>query len=317
MKTRTETGTSVVEMLVATLIMSFVASGILGLTYLNWKTQQRIDNKTDSTSAARAALDRLGYSIRQARSVGDFYGVVTPPTGRVVDQLGSNDVTTDTQVVHLENLNAGSVESGTATLSSPRFPAPGNPQYDNNNSTATGWLDTPAIPYTLSNNTLIVQVPVFTTTGFPRAFTEPPLVQPIECLDTWVYRLVADNRADHPNEFTLQVAGFPGPGSNMVNPRQAKTILTGITGPKDAQGNIKVFQYLTSSDAVAMDTVPWQQVDDISGVIVRLEVRRQQASASATQVGGGQAYIGFKQEIYLRNNSLTSVTATSSNGAGP
>lgn len=312
---RSKSGTSLVELLVATVVMSFVASGILGLTYLNWKTNQRIENKTDGATAARQAIDRIAYEIRQARSVGDYYGVVMPPTMRVVDDLGTNDVTTDISVVHQSNLPSGEVEAGTATLASPQFPAPGNPQYDNSSATITGWLDGQSAPYTLGNDCLILQEPIFTTTGFPRAYNVAGGPQPIECLDTWVYKVVRDTRPDHPNEYILQCAGFPGPNSTMPANlrRRPQTILTGITGPMGPNGTPRVFQFLESSNQAPIDTVPWANVHDISGVLVHLEIRRQQASNTATQVGGQQAYVAFKQEIYLRNNSLTTVSATPSN----
>lgn len=311
---RSNSGASLVELLVATLVMSFVASGILGLTYLNWKTNQRIENKTDGATAARQTIDRIAYEIRQARSVGDYYGVVQPPTLRVVDDLNGNDVTTDIQVFHGENLPAGEVEAGTLTLSSPQFPAPGNPQYDTNNATISGWLDGQAAPYTLGNNCLILQEPIFTATGFPRAYNAGSQ-QPIECLDTWVYKIVPDTRPDHPNEFILQCAGFPGPGSTMpANLRlRPQTLLTGITGPMGPNNVPRIFQFLEASSQDPIDTVQWDRVKDISGLLVHLEIRRQQASANANQVGGQQAYVAFKQEIYLRNNSLTTISATQNN----
>lgn len=312
---RSKSGTSLVEMVIATLVMSFVAAGILGLTYLNWKTNQRIENKTDGVTAARQAIDRIAYEVRQARSVGDYYGVVMPPTMRVIDELGNNDVTTDVSVVHVDNLPAGEVEAGTATLASPQFPAPGNPQYDNNTAHASGWKDNANAPYTLSNTCLILQEPIFTNTGFPRAFNVAGGPQPIECLDTWVYRVVRDTRTDHPGEWILQVAGFPGPGSTMPASSRmtTQTLMTGIVGPLNPQGIPRVFQFLESSSATPSDTVQWKNVHDVSGVIIHMEVRRQQASGSATQVGGQQAYVSFKQEVYLRNNSLTTVSATPSN----
>lgn len=308
---RTESGVSLVEMLVATLMMAFISAGILGLAYMNWKTSQRIENKSDSANAARQAIDRLSFEIRQARSVGDHYGVVVPPTQQVVDmdRSGINDTTTDLRVFHADALPAGHVEQGVATLSSPSFPAPGNPQYDISNTSLTGWEDgRPALPYVLSNRCLVLQVPIFTPSGFPRAYAGAGLTQPVECLDTWVYRVVPSRSAR--GEWLLQVAGYPGQGSTMSKPREVRTILSGIVGPMGPDNTPRVFQYLLSSDSAAADTVQWQNVADISGVLVQLEIRRSQASAGVAQKGGQQAFVGFKQEVYLRNNSLTSLTAS-------
>ena len=297
---RKEAGVSMVELLVATAIMGFVAAGTLGLVYLNWKTNQRVENKTDAVNAARQAIERISYEVRQARSVGDGYGYVIPPSGQVVDLAsGAVTVTTDTSVVDPAMLVPPSPPAS-------QFPAAGNPYTTLSQAmiSGNGW---PNPPYQLGSRCLIVQKPVFTAQGFPAGQSYNGFT--IESLDTYVYQVLPD--PVRTGEWRMQVAGFPATGSTMQSPRVAKTILTGITGPLDASGQPRVFQYLLSASSAPRDgaTLSAGEIDDVSGVTCTLEVRQSQASATSIRKGMQQAVVPFKQEIYLRNNTLTTTVA--------
>ncbi|MBI4532776.1 MAG: hypothetical protein HY711_02420 [Candidatus Melainabacteria bacterium] len=125
-------------------------------------------------------------------------------------------------------------------------------------------------------------------------------------MDTVVYQVVRD--PDKTGEFMLQVSGFPGnPSSLQLRANPPQNILKGIVGPMDrATGLPKVFQYLDKYDpsGTPQDTVAGNQISNFTGVVVNFELK----SASAGDTG--IATVGFKSEVFMRNNTLSVVSGT-------
>lgn len=301
-------GVSLVELLVCTLVMGFISAGIIGIVYLNHRTVQKVENRSDGINSARKALEQISRDVRQARSVGDYYGMVLPPTDRPVDAF-TGSVTTDISVVHDDALDQGALAAGTASLRSPTFPSPGDPFYS---VSMPGW---PAgsfggPPYTLNPDTLIVQVPVFdATSGFPVAVPLSPTVL-VESMDTYVYRVVPDT-VRNDGTSVLQVAGFPGQNSTMpvALRMQPKTLLTGIIGPRDQDGNLIVFRYLPRGQDQPILNPAADVVSNIAGIMINFEILNYGSSNNRNQTGGQQSVVALKSEVFMRNNTLATLIA--------
>lgn len=292
-------GFTLMEMLASALIMGLVGAGIAGLVILNGMTERRMSNKVDNLNAARTALERISRDVRMARNLGDVYGApIQLQTSPVVWGIGGSNT----------------------------FPAASNPIYPYGApSNFHGWPPAPWPPgpnpgYTLSNQCLIVQVPVFDANGFPvgmaKGHGNPPLTANEDDVDTLVYMVVKDPSSpdSHPT-FMLQVAGFPGPTSSLgliSNPPM--TLVKGIIGPTANPGPVSLsnqpvcFQFLDKTlSGVAQDIGTNQNGltnVNLTGVIVQFEVLNNAASASAPTV------VGVKSEVYARNNNVQTVTAT-------
>ncbi len=134
----------------------------------------------------------------------------------------------------------------------------------------------------------------------------------MQAVDTYVFRVLPD-----PNQagtFMLQQAAFPACPQGGVNPTggvynghptnvrlgltAAQTLVTGIVGPLDAAGNVSVFSYVEKVNNTSTSTPPdaAHVLTDYNGVIVNLEVLKQQAGRKASVAA-------FKTEFFLRNNS--------------
>lgn len=306
---RKEQGSSLVELLVSVSIMSIAAAGVLSLAVMGGKSSMRIFNKLDSTNAARNVIDRIGRDIRTARNLGDIF----------------QEEPNDGEVENTEDDNNNDDDVVIETLASPEFPSADNPLYGAGQTPTGGWPTNPwpAPPYTLDNTTLVVQMPIFNYNGFPTAIAKdygnPPAITILDNVDTYVYKVLPDTA--NPGEYMMQVCMFPGralvagvddaPGVTQVqlnalarpvlNP--PRTILKGIIGPKDTAGNLKVFQFVSSQNPTPLDTVTdTSLIPNLTGAIVNLELKRQNAGASTAST------IGIKSEVFLRNNTLSTTT---------
>lgn len=270
-------GFSLVEMLVSVMIIGIISAGTAELLFMNSQGSWKLFNKVDSLNAARLVIDRIAMDVRMARNIGDIYGETIASGFDTID-VGAN-----------------------------YFPAPNNPLYGGGQTPAGGgWPASPwpARPYTLSNTTLVVQVPVFDNSGFPSKITtgtgNPPATTNLDNVDTYVYQILTDT--NDPDAYMLQVASFPGSGSTKPVLNPPRTILRGIIGPMDSTGTTpKIFQFLTSS-GVPQDTVTGTQMSNYTGVIVNFELRRHESVQTKNR-----STIGIKSEIFMRNNTLATI----------
>jgi len=174
-------GMSLIEMLVATVIMGIAVAGITELAFTSAKWTNRYTNKLDVTFAARQVLERLGSEIRMARNVGDMCA-----TGTGINQ----------------------------------FPSSNNPYYGSGQAppgSPAGWPSMwPAPPYRLDNQTLILQVPIFDKNGMPTKLPSGCPSPANTCdrpnVDTIVYKIIPDPSAERQalGEYVLTRAVFLG-----------------------------------------------------------------------------------------------------------
>ena len=319
LRIRSQQGTSLVSLLVATLIMGFVAISIMGLMSLNTQESRSAYLRTDSLNAARVALDKMGRLMRMARCIGDVQGTIVPSTDPYA-QVASGP-STDSWAVKNGTIPSGMIEDGTATNLSTTFPSLGDPYYHPPITTGSGksavtqtgtmvnqvqwpWGGSATTGYTLDGQTLIIQVPTFDDTGFPRAVQDG---QTLSALDTYVYNLVQNNQAA--GTWNLELAIFPAPlGKTNMPPGLGggvpQVVLSNIIGPIDPVTNQPVvFQYVNSRDN-SVTTAPIQ--NDLvlySGVVCNLQILNRSTNSNRQ---AGQV-TSLRSEMYLRNNSSCSI----------
>lgn len=258
-KQRTSSGESLVSILVATLLIGIVAAAVGSLAVLSSSESSKLQGRVAGVDQARIALDRIGRLVRMARNIGDLQGQVVPASDPTVNVSG--DFALDYSGLVSDTVPVDQVIAGTACNMSATFPSVGDPYYGPSGSlkNATSW-PWGGGPYTLSADTLVVQVPTFDDGGFPnRALRNDPTQPNIQALDTYVYKIVVDN--DYKNEmkrliptlattyYKLEVACFPAEAASTNMPRNWSpgkpiTVLRGIVGPLDRNGKITVFQYV-------------------------------------------------------------------------
>lgn len=181
---RTETGISIVEMLVGSLILTIVVTAVLGFMCTNTREASGFYNKSDVITSATDALNRIGLLTRSARGFGENYGQMQ------VDITPSHDFTvllaggTNKQNGINTQTSAGGLLSGGSWTLEPWFPAAGDPYYCNSGGGATcpasvyggtwpwsGISQVPSPPgpaappapgqYIMAQDCMILQVPVF------------------------------------------------------------------------------------------------------------------------------------------------------------
>lgn len=274
------------EMLASVVIMGIVTAGISQMMLMNSQGSWKLYNRVDSLNAARNAVDRIAMNVRMARNIGDIYGEgVTEGEPPVLFEYGTN-----------------------------YFPAPQNPMYGAGQTPPGGWPSSPwpTKPYILSNQCLIVQVPNFDTYGFPKKWAEgtgsPAAANDLDNVDTFVYMVLPDTT--NPGTFMMQVSCIPSPNSTRPSMIPPKTILRGIVGPLDPDvQQPKVFQFLDVAgiplDYIGATTATYDgALSNYTGVIVNLEIKREQEEASEKN----STTLGIKSEIFMRNNTLATLS---------
>jgi type II secretory pathway pseudopilin PulG len=291
-----------VETLVNTTIISFVALAMMSVLLMNYKTSAKVQSIQDNVSAVRAIKERIGTDVREGRSLGDVFGTL--------------------------KVNTSVWPPLSYTVGSDRFPeATRNPIYGSTLPyTPADW---PASPWRLSNTCLIVQIPVLdnhndnggvhrldpTKGGWPTMIPSgwtgggPPANGNQDNVETHVYMVVPD--PENPGEWLMQLATYGGmavPGYNpAAHTRGPQTILKGIIGPLDNSGNPKVFQFINrlSTNGMPDDRIEpdGSHSPEYTGVVVNLEVKRHQMM-NAKRKDISQTPIGMKLEVFLRNNAL-------------
>ena len=178
---RTPKGQSIVELLIATVLFSSVATIMLSMYSLNTKALSGFTNKGDVIRQTTVAMGNIGKLVRSARGFGDIYGVIQPQGNPLFNwsNLLSNDPNLRLLGINTQG-TTGSILSGAGFSVSSVFPSPGDPYYTNGilPSAVYGgtwpWAGQTALAgdpvavstyanakYILGPDTLIVQVPVF------------------------------------------------------------------------------------------------------------------------------------------------------------
>ncbi|MBX9571741.1 MAG: hypothetical protein K2X77_22810 [Candidatus Obscuribacterales bacterium] len=318
---RKQNASTMVSLLVATVIMSFVAISMMSLMSLNTIESVKAFNKGDNLTAARVALDKVGRLVRMARTLGDVQGevmVATDPYSAFPPGPSG-----DGFAVHANNVSLQQVLNGSACNTSATFPSIADVYYNPTNGTELGqiatwpWGGSPNAGYTLDDQTLVVQVQTFTPEGWPR------MVQGqnnLPALDTYVFRIVDDNdrnaRLGPTRWYRLEVATFPAPGAwtNMpagIQPGVPTTLLSGIVGPLDpATQRPSIFRYITCQGGTVQSarnfvsgTTNFNDVSNLvnfKGVLMSVQVLSVDAQKRGTVTN-------LRSEFYLRNNSSATI----------
>ncbi len=340
-KNRTNSGATLVSLLVATIIFSFVAMGLMGMMSLNTFECNRTFNRADTLNSGRIALDKIGIMVRSARSFGDIQGttmIATDPWWKV--SVGPN---TGYQATP-NNVNMNNVTSGANPSISSKFPSPCDMFYNATmpsdpatlaplpNGTAWPWNANG--PYQLGPDTLILQVQTFNADGFPLAvpqstFAALGLTQTtrMPALDTYVFKVVPDPNLPGPTKwFQLQMAIFPAGrttagSANLTNMPTGMTagvpitLCSGIVGPVDAAGKPAMFQYVNTQLTPSTLTTDFSSnpagllnetnlLAYFRGVVVNLQLMKVDAA--------GKAMVNtVRSEYYLRNNASAAVMGNS------
>jgi hypothetical protein len=259
--------------------------------------------RMDTLNAVNYGLAVLGQRVRSARNIGELYGDSTPITGPVVRPLPPGPQQ-HPEAVDPTQLPNQSIQAGTVTLVSDSFPSVGDPLYGPQGSiTVANWPWNGGVhsPYKLSATTLVLQVPAFDNNGFPQSL--PPAyigAPPLSALDTYVYNLVPDPDPKKSGLYQLQLAYFPAPNGltnvpSGITPGTVTTIISGIVGPRDGNGNLSIFQYVQKLTNSAVSTVNPIELQNYAGVIVNLEVINKDNR-------GRYSILPVRSEMYMRNN---------------
>jgi prepilin-type N-terminal cleavage/methylation domain-containing protein len=306
-------GFSLIEMLMGMFIMSFVAAAIAEIATMQNVVFFKTYGKLDNIVAARRAASDIEQAIHMARFIGDQFGEWPPSVG---SHSGPNYFP-----------GGGPVDP--YALSGPNDSLiTGFAGFPSTTSIST-W---PAPPYSLSQQTLIVQVPVFSASP-PDAC--PTILQYAPSgnnyvsdnywnVDTYVYQILADTTKPGTGQFVLQKTIFPGEyNSNTQSPpiiqsNSPKTLMTGIIGPVNPTGPNdpiagtpppSVFNYLgrppvslTAPKPAVIQSVGELSAPGIVGVTVDLELSNASAAIRADYV---PSPIAYHSEFYVRSNAVS------------
>lgn len=263
---RSQAGDSMVSLLVATTIFSFVAMSIMGLMSVNVLETSKLNSRTDNMMAARFGMDKLARLVRMARNLGDIQGQV-PLTSNNYAQA-PNGPTGDyfTAIQGDSGVTQAQVNAGTACNTSATFPTVANPDYSSGKPGYATFAGSPwgsSGPLQLSADTLIIQVPVFDASGFPVSSNSGGAGQRVVALDTYVYKVVPDPERtaaakNEVNYFKLQVCVYPSMSGNTNRPPGMaagvpQTVMSGIVGPVDPTNPSRctAFAYINQNPSYA------------------------------------------------------------------
>lgn len=293
---RSQTGASLVELSISTVIMSFTSVVVFSLLISTMAAGNKLNNKCDTIDVSRTALERISKNVRTGRSLGDVFG---------------------TQIL-------GMVQGSSL------FPSNRNPVYGAGQSPPDGWptwADGRApSSFVVDNRTLVVQVPIFDPNGFPTAippFTGSPASDRVQDnVETHIYRVIPDPSI--PGEWIMQWARIPGMAAAGYVPADEQTapqtICTGIVGPMQG-GQPCVFQYIDKTDATGtpQNVIPngGREIAAFSGLIVNLELTHHQNSSQVAGTWKAPGVLALKTEVFLRNNSLATTVGMPSTAVAP
>ena len=286
---RRAAGMSVLELLVSTVVL-FASMAVLSeLAVLIISAVMNTTNKVTGMEAARAAMNRISSDVRQARAVGDYYGVGPDKLNFPAATDPLYGVTPPPLPTSWRPMTLGS------TVLILQIPVTYEDPIDSQNP-ANG------LPIVLPKDHL--------GTAIPPANTEN--------LDTVVYEVIADT--NRPGEYLLQVARYPGAQLTQLTSNSSKaimppqTILKGLVGPMaGVNGSTpSVFSYLAPQNSVlpyAKTSNPPTDAESIRGVGIDIEIKN---TGRAITEGDGRfpQYLGMHTEAFLRTNTSITVTNT-------
>ncbi len=289
MKRRSTTGLSLVETMAAIFVSSLVAGGVIGTLSLINATSFRAFNKLGSLTSAK----RLEPSIKQEIHMTKYFG----------DQLGDNATSNSFPAYANPKYTLPPDADGT--------PDPGLTLFPAETANAT-W---PPRPYYLDEQTLIFQVPIFTSNGYPDlADGQPPdLSNGKWDVDTYVYKVLADKNKPGTGQFVLQKTIFPGNHANNpgytppIASNNPQTVMTGIVGPVDPNAPVDpvantpppmVFEYLSNANTRVGKPDPIQ-TSSIRGVAITVELFCNETSSRKDYT---PATLALNSEFYKRGN---------------
>lgn len=305
MNIRSASGSSLIELSLTTIVMTFLSTAIFGLLLLTLSNSKKLQNNCDSVNAARGTIEKISKDLRMGRCIGDVYG----------------------QMVQVDN---DWIVQGTDT-----FPSNKNPHYGAGQAPPNGWPvwvdNSQPSSFQLSNTTLVVQIPIFDSNGWPLVVPvgsgNPVTTSPQDNVETHIYRVIADpDTTSHPNEYILQWACLPGYNiagtyDSAAAQKGPITLATSITGPLNSMGQPRIFQFLNKLDTTGtpIDSIPSADINNIAnytGVIVNMEITKHEESAQINSKWQQPGVIALKTEIFLRNNSLATTVGVPAS-AGP
>ncbi len=286
---RSRSGLSIIEILSAMFVMSFVAAAMCEVAIVQNAVAFRAYGKIESLTSARRLAPTIEREVHMARFIGDQFG--------------------------------------SGALNGPNtFPSANNPEYTQSGSSVVGFLGYPSTttnsawplpPYTLDQQTLIIQIPVFTSDGFPTPSSIPGKWN----VDTIVYKVLADQSKPGLGQFILQKAVFAGdhsvPGyqpAPTISSNSPQTIVTGIVGPIDPSATPdstagvpppKVFSYFNKlapafqSNFQQYPVPSFADTSNINGVATNLEIF---STASTARADLTAKTVAFRTETYMRSN---------------
>jgi type II secretory pathway pseudopilin PulG len=280
---------SLVEVLLSAAILTISMAVLSELAVLIIAAVMNTTNKVTGMEAARAAMNRISSDVRQARTIGDFYGVAAT-------KLSFPSTTNPQYGTTPPPLPAGwqpMKVSGTVLVL--QIPVTYEDPDDNKNP-ANG------LPIMLPKDHFGTNLPPVNT----------------ENLDTVVYEVVPDQ--ERLGEYMLQFVRYPGaqlsqlPSVSTRSVTTPQTILKGLVGPiADKDGlTPSVFSYLAPQNAAlpyAKTSNPPTDAELIRGVGIDLEIKN--TGRSATEGDGRfSQHLGIHTEAFLRTNASITVRNT-------
>lgn len=299
LKGRASKGASLAELVVASILITFIFAVVGEMVVLTTMSTLRLENQVNSTDSARQALRKISFDIKDAKCFGDFYG---------------------------------------GALQRNLFPAASNPKYGSSygaNSPEAGWPGYPwtSPPYTLSSTCLIVQQPVFysgTTSsaydGYPimlKKSSIAPGVPPVsmEDLDTVIYQVVPGSLA---GTFSIQMVRYANfsrdarqtQGLNSIaEVVQPQSFVKGLVGPKSIGAGEtdlpQVFTYYRYDETDSGNLRQLTQTElsnpvltsSIVGVGVDLEVLQYEGNSSYARRTAlrGEYFLGPNRNVVMLN----------------
>lgn len=215
MPLRTEKGISLIEMLITMFIMGFVAAATCEIFAALNLVSFKANSQFNSILSERRLLSILAPQIRSSISIGNQYKTT-------IDAFAG-------------------FPSQDSTSQDPYRPGNSPPQAFKGWPTSTGRSTWPNPPYMLNGQTLILQIPI-RGSGANGGMNGIPQIDSARnkyAVDTYVYKVLADNLNPGKGMFVIERAYFPGPRTNLCNAadsiasNQPQTVLTGIVGPID------------------------------------------------------------------------------------
>lgn len=262
-------GMTIVEMMVALAIIGVAVAGLTELSFLSTDWIDKFSNKVDASVATKLALEKIGSDVRSARNIGDCF------------------------------------EKG--NFKPAMFPSSENPLFK------SGLPSGALASYSVSDTTLIIQLPVVDKNGWPTLLpvTTDPKRGPN--VDTIIYEVVADPESEPSGiqKYLMRRLVFAGKHDAEVAENITSgsticpgvTILKGIVGPLDKTTGKPVFfqaldQTMPAAPPAKFDTISTLSLPSISGIVVNVEVMRNQGTSKRSVL------TAFRSEIKIRNRSM-------------